>query len=102
MATRFRRGDAVTGAAGPRRYRIAFLPSARRQFDRLPHSVRSRLEPRLAALADEPRPTGVVALQGEDRLLRLRVGDYRIVYRVDDDVLTIVVVRVGHRSKVYR
>jgi mRNA interferase RelE/StbE len=84
------------------RYRVEFLRSAQRAFNRLPRPVQERLEPRIAALADDPRPPGVVAMAGEAGALRLRIGDYRIVYRVQDETLTIQIVRVGHRREVYR
>ena len=53
-------------------------------------------------LAQEPRPPGCVALAGETRAYRVRVGDYRIVYEIFDDRLVIQVVRIGHRRDVYR
>ena len=84
------------------RYRVEFLRSAQRQFDRLPRLVQDRLDRRISALADDPRPPGVVAMAGEEGELRLRVGDYRVVYRVDDDTTTVLIVRVGHRREVYR
>jgi mRNA interferase RelE/StbE len=51
-------------------------------------------------LAEDPRPPGARALQGRPGL-RVRVGDYRIIYTVEDDVLLVVVVRLGHRRDVY-
>jgi mRNA interferase RelE/StbE len=53
-------------------------------------------------LADHPRPPGCVALAGETRAYRVRVGDYRIIYEVFDDRLVVHVVRLGHRPDVYR
>ncbi|MCL4820697.1 MAG: type II toxin-antitoxin system RelE/ParE family toxin [Vicinamibacteria bacterium] len=84
-----------------RRYSIEFAPSAQREFLKLPGSVRARLAARIDALAENPRPHGVKALSGIDAL-RLRVGDYRVVYRVEDAVLVILVLRVAHRGDVYR
>ncbi|MCD4726205.1 MAG: type II toxin-antitoxin system RelE/ParE family toxin, partial [Pirellulales bacterium] len=54
------------------------------------------------ALAKNPRPAGAKMLAGPNRFLRVRVGDYRIIYRVEDDRLVVLVVRVGHRREVYR
>jgi mRNA interferase RelE/StbE len=54
------------------------------------------------ALAEDPRPHGVKALQGYPGALRLRVGDYRVVYEVDDGALRVLVVTVAHRREVYR
>ena len=79
------------------------LPSrtrSAREYKALPKGVRKRLKPRIDRLADQPRPQGVKALQGD--LLRLRVGDYRVIYRVEDERLVVLVIRVGHRGKVYR
>ena len=53
------------------------------------------------ALAEQPRPSGAVQLKGTD-FLRVRVRDYRVVYQVNDDILLVLVVRVGHRRDVYR
>ena len=53
-------------------------------------------------MADEPRPTGARALVGQDSVYRLRVGKYRIIYKILDDGLLIVIVKIGHRKDVYR
>jgi len=50
----------------------------------------------------EPRPPGVAALTGPERLLQIRVGDDRIVYEIDDQSRTIVIVRIGHRSEAFK
>lgn len=83
------------------RYQIEFTSAAARQFRKLPAEARRRLAARIDALAADPRPPGAVAIKGADRTLRLRVGDYRILYRVDDDRLVILLVRVGHRREIY-
>ena len=54
------------------------------------------------ALATTPRPRGASALQGQPGFLRIRVGDYRIIYQVQDDLLTVLILRVAHRREVYR
>jgi len=53
-------------------------------------------------LAEAPRPPNCVAISGEQGVYRVRVGNYRIVYEVHDDILLVQVVRVGHRREVYR
>jgi mRNA interferase RelE/StbE len=83
-------------------YSIAFAKAAKRQFDKLPRPAQRRLGDVIAALAVDPRPPGVVKLTGEDRLYRVRSGDYRIIYQVEDERLLILVVKVGHRREVYR
>jgi mRNA interferase RelE/StbE len=57
---------------------------------------------KVAALEDDPRPSGATRLVGADDLWRLRIGDYRVVYAIEDDRLVVIVVRVAGRGKVYR
>jgi mRNA interferase RelE/StbE len=84
------------------RYRLVFKPPAERAFLAFPRDVQRRLDKRLLSLQDDPRPPGVRALAGESGVFRLRVGDYRILYEVHDDVLIVLVIEVGHRREVYR
>jgi len=81
-------------------YRIEFRPAAVRALRKLDPQVRRRVQGAIALLAQDPRPPGARALQGRPGL-RVRVGDYRIIYTVEDDVLLMVVVRLGHRRDVY-
>jgi mRNA interferase RelE/StbE len=83
-------------------YQIKFVKQAARQFKALPPQEQERLQPKIDALAGEPRPNGVVKLAGEDDLYRIRVGDYRIIYCIQDEQLLILVVKIGHRKDVYR
>lgn len=69
---------------------------------RLPRKIQVRLKPKIDALADNPRPHGTKKLAGEDDLYRIRIGDYRVIYQVQDLVLLIVVVKIGGRKDVYR
>ena len=82
-------------------YRVEFTRSAERSFDRLSKAVKDRLRSRVRALADNPRPPVVEKLTGRANDYRIRVGDYRIVYRVRDEVLIVLVIEVGHRRDVY-
>lgn len=81
-------------------YRIELRPAAVRALRKLDPQVRHRVQGAIALLAQDPRPPGARALQGRDGL-RVRVGEYRIIYTIDDRVLTVVVVRLGHRRDVY-
>ena len=81
-------------------YRIELRPAAARSLRKLDPQVRRRVQGAIALLAQDPRPPGARALQGRPGL-RVRVGDYRIIYTVKDDVLLVVVVRLGHRRDVY-
>jgi mRNA interferase RelE/StbE len=74
-------------------YRIEVRPAAVRALRQLDPQVRRRVQGAIALLAQDPRPPGSRALRGRPGL-RVRVGDYRIVYTVDDDVLVVVVVRL--------
>jgi len=80
--------------------RIELRPAAARSLRKLDPRVRRRVQGAIALLAHDPRPPGARALQGRAGL-RVRVGDYRIIYAVEDDVLLVVVVRLGHRRDVY-
>lgn len=81
-------------------YRIEVRPAAVRALRKINRQDQPRIQAAIALLAQDPRPPGARALQGRDGL-RVRVGNYRIVYTVDDGVLLIVVVTLGHRREVY-
>ena len=83
------------------RYELRFRPAALRQLRKLDTQVARRIKGATEALRVEPRPPGVKALTGQHGWLRIRVGDYRIVYEVRDSELVVLVVRIGHRSEVY-
>ena len=84
------------------RYRIEFRPAALREIRRVPKPFKGRLLTAISALAETPRPPGSVRLQGPEGFHRLRVGDYRVVYLIEDRVLPVCVVRVARRKDVYR
>jgi mRNA interferase RelE/StbE len=81
---------------------IGFTRSAQKDIRALPDDIRSRVLSAIQALADNPRPHGVKQLKGSDYLYRIRVGAYRVVYRIHDNELEILIIRVRHRSEVYR
>lgn len=68
---------------------------------KLPRDVAARLDPHILALAKNPRPAGSQKLTDIDAY-RIRVGDYRIIYEIHDNILTVLVVQVGHRREAYR
>jgi mRNA interferase RelE/StbE len=74
---------------------------ARRGLTRLPADVYKRLRSAIVALADDPRPYGCKKMTGRDGW-RIRDGDYRAIYLIDDDKQTVLVVQVGHRRDVYQ
>lgn len=81
-------------------YRVEFRPAAARALRKLDPKVRGRIQGSIALLAQDPRPPAARALKGRPGL-RVRVGDYRIIYTVQEDVLLVVVVTLGHRREVY-
>ena len=84
------------------RYEIRIARRAAKSLAALQRRDQQRIRAAIELLAEDPRPPACVALAGEDAVYRVRVGDYRIVYEVRDDVLLIHIVRVGHRREVYR
>jgi mRNA interferase RelE/StbE len=83
-------------------YTITFARSARKELEHLPADIADRILRKIEALAANPRSPGVIKLQGSRNLWRLRVGDYRVVYSIDDFSRTIDVAIVRHRRDVYR
>lgn len=83
-------------------YRIEFSPSAARAFKKLEGSAQHRIAPKIDALAADPRPHGAEKLAGLDNRYRIRVGDYRIIYVINDTGRVVVIAVIGHRREVYR
>ena len=83
-------------------YRIEFTPATARAFKKLPQSVQSRMAPKVDALASIPRPHGVEKLAGHENRYRIRVGEYRIIYIIDDGPRLLTIAAIGHRREVYR
>ncbi|MEQ1761010.1 MAG: type II toxin-antitoxin system RelE/ParE family toxin [Vicinamibacterales bacterium] len=84
------------------RYTVFLKPAAERALRKVAPPDLRRLAQAIDSLGTNPRPSGVTALKGEPGLLRIRVSDYRIIYTIQDAVLTVLVVTVGHRRDVYR
>ena len=83
--------------------RVLLRPPAQRFLRKLRDtSLTARLVAAMRGLASLPRPPGCDKLTGPEDLYRIRVGDYRIVYQVRDEVLLVLVVKIGHRREVYR
>ena len=83
-------------------YRIELSPSAARELRKLDPAARRRVQAVVELLADDPRPPSATRLVGGAGEWRVRTGDYRVVYAIEDDVLLVLVVRIGHRRDVYR
>jgi mRNA interferase RelE/StbE len=82
-------------------YSVFIKKSAARELEALPRKDLTRIVERIGSLMDDPRPLGCEKLAGME-LYRIRQGNYRIVYSIEDNVLTVWVVKVGHRREVYR
>ena len=76
--------------------------SAEQDLRALPQAIFQRVNAKILALRDDPRPAGVRKLSGSVQGWRIRVGSYRIVYQIDDDAQTVTIVRVKHRREIYR
>jgi mRNA interferase RelE/StbE len=82
-------------------YDVALTSSAEKELKKLSGQLTARIVPRLENLASNPRPPGCKKLVGGDDEWRIRVGDYRVVYTIDDAKLLVEVTRIRHRSEVY-
>ena len=83
------------------KYRVEWWPRARKAFLALDKPVRRRIGAAVDALAGDPRPAGARMIIGAHGVLRIRVGDYRVLYSIDEDQLIILVLDAGHRSEIY-
>lgn len=83
-------------------YRIEFVKQAAKQLKSLPTEEQQKIKIKIDALANNPRPDGVVKLAGEDALYRIRVGNYRVIYFIQDNQLLVIVLKIGHRRDVYQ
>ncbi len=83
------------------KYAVELKPSARKELERLPGKVIERMFPKLEALESDPRPAGCKKLKGGRDEWRIRVGEYRVIYTIDDAKLRIGITRIRHRSEVY-
>ena len=84
------------------RYRVELTHRADRDLNHLPLDVQVRIVRKISALGENPRPRGAEKLSGPEGFFRIRVGDYRVVYEIQDDVLLVLVLRIGHRRFIYR
>ena len=83
-------------------YSVEISPAAEKQIKSLPKREQTKIIKRAYKLADNPRPSGVKKLKGVSSLYRLRQGNWRIVYTIEDEKLVVLVVKVGHRREVYQ
>jgi mRNA interferase RelE/StbE len=83
-------------------YKILYRASVKRELHRLDSATLKRIDAAILALADNPRPAGCVKLSGQKHLWRIRIGDYRVIYEIQDRQLIVLVISVAYRREVYR
>jgi mRNA interferase RelE/StbE len=84
-------------------YRIEFRPAALRDLKALPRVMLQRVSAKISALAENPRPVGVEKLSGsEENFYRIRIGDYWVLYSIQDKILLILIIKIRHRREAYR
>lgn len=81
-------------------YNLYILPKAQKELARLPKNDYERVKNKIQKLTEEPCPPGCIKLSGREAW-RIRSGNYRIIYTIDDNILTVTVIKIGHRSDVY-
>ena len=83
-------------------YAVEFLKTAEKELAALPKDAQRQIARKIDALRENPRPPGAKLLHSNARLYRLRVGDYRVIYSIEDRRLLILVIKMGHRKDVYK
>jgi mRNA interferase RelE/StbE len=83
-------------------YRVLFRPAAGRDWKKLSDHIFARVEQTLLALKENPRPHGVIKLTGTRDRWRIRIGDYRVIYQIDDAAQEVTILRIVHRRDAYR
>ncbi len=83
-------------------YSIVFRKSARKQIRQLPKLAIGKITTAIDLLADEPRPANCKKMQGADDTYRIRIGDYRVIYTVNDRIVTVEIIKIGSRQDVYK
>ena len=83
-------------------YKVEILKGALKQLKKLSPELQEHIQVKIDDLAIEPRTNGVKKLKGKENTYRIRVGEYRVIYDIFDEILVVNVVEVGHRSRVYK
>ncbi|MFI3190731.1 hypothetical protein BCS42_04050 [Crenothrix sp. D3] len=83
-------------------YEIIIKPSAEKAFAKLEKSQQIKIISVIEKLASNPKPQGFKKLKSVAELYRIRVGNYRVIYNIDNKVLIITVVKIGHRKEIYK
>ena len=83
------------------KYKIQVKKSAEKELGKIPKKDLIKILNKIESLSDDPHPVGSIKLTNEEKY-RIRIGNYRVLYKIEDDILTIFVVKVGHRKEIYR
>ena len=83
------------------KYKIRVKKSAEKELSKIPEKELLKILDKIKSLSDDPHPTGSIKLTNQEKY-RVRVGNYRILYKIEDNILTVFVVKVGHRKDIYR
>ncbi len=83
-------------------FEIEYTKAARKDLRKLDQVPRARIGEAIDSLASDPHPPGSRKMIGSEALFRIRVGDYRVIYEVRNEVLTIFIIKIGHRQNIYR
>ncbi|MGO9272443.1 MAG: type II toxin-antitoxin system RelE family toxin [Terriglobia bacterium] len=82
-------------------FKVSITSSAERDLKRLDRPIKNRIVSAILALASDPRPPGCLKIKSEEGVWRIRVGDWRVGYRVDDSASEVIVLKIAHRSDFY-
>jgi mRNA interferase RelE/StbE len=83
------------------KYRLEIKRSAEKEIESIPQKDRIRIVEKILTLSDNPRPLNAIKLSGEEKY-RIRQGNFRILYEIHDEIVTVIVVRVAHRREIYK
>jgi len=84
------------------KYRIEVKRSAAKELKKIPSADRKRIAHKIDTLAEDPPNPDTTKMKGDNPFHKVRVGDYRIVYEIKEDILLVLVVKIGHRKDIYR
>ena len=82
-------------------YKVSITSRAERELKRLDRAVKNRIVTGISGLSSDPRPPGCLKLKSEEGVWRIRIGDWRVGYQVDDSANEVLVIRIAHRSEFY-
>jgi mRNA interferase RelE/StbE len=83
-------------------YTVIVPKPVQKQLDDLPNIVRNRVIEKIALLAEDPLPPGAIKLKGYENTYRIRIGDYRVIYEINDKESIVILLRCQHRKDVYK